>query len=62
MPRFRARRAASARVPLEENCEDIVTPVTLAGPSASHAMAATRDESIPPERPSTTWRNPFLVT
>ena len=31
MPRFRASRAASPCVPVEENCEGMVTPVTLAG-------------------------------
>ncbi len=62
MPRFRASRAASLLVPLDENCDGMVTPVTLAGPSASQAIAATSDESMPPESPSTTWVNPFLAT
>ncbi len=62
MPRFRASRAASPCVPVEENWEGMVTPVTLAAPRASQAIAATSDESMPPERPSTTWVNPFLVT
>ena len=37
------------------------TPVTCSGPSASAAIAATSDESMPPESPSTTWVNPFFV-
>ena len=60
MPRFFASRAASRRVPAEEYGEDMVTPVTLAAPSASTAMQATSAESIPPDRPSTTWREPVL--
>ena len=54
--------AASARVPFEENCEDMVTPVTLAGPSASHAMAATSEESMPPDRPRITPGKPLRFT
>ncbi len=54
MPRFFAIRAASRRVPAEEYGEGMVTPVTLAAPSASTAMQATSAESIPPERPTTT--------
>ena len=53
MPRFRASRAASRRVPPEENGDGMVTPVTLAGPRASQAMAATRAESMPPDSPIT---------
>ena len=62
MPRLRASRAASLRVPVEEYCDGMVTPVTLAAPSASQAMATTSAESMPPESPSATWLNPFLVT
>ena len=62
MPRFRASRAASRRVPPEENGDGMVTPVTLAGPSASQAMAATSAESMPPESPITAWRKPVFVT
>ena len=36
------------------------TPWTCSGPSASAAMAATSEESIPPDRPSTTSRKPFF--
>ena len=54
MPRFRASRAASRRVAADEYGDGMVTPVTLAGPSASQATAATSAESMPPESPSTT--------
>ena len=40
----------------------MVTPVTFSGPSASTAMAATSEESMPPERPMTTCLKPFLRT
>ena len=54
MPRLRASRAASRRVAADEYGDGMVTPVTLAGPSASQATAATSAESMPPESPSTT--------
>ncbi|MCX6433873.1 MAG: NAD(+) synthase, partial [Actinobacteria bacterium] len=37
-------------------------PKTRSGPNASQAIAATRAESIPPLRPSSTERKPFLST
>ncbi len=40
----------------------IATPNTRAGPNASHAIAATSAESMPPLRPSRTERKPFFAT
>jgi ABC-type nitrate/sulfonate/bicarbonate transport system permease component len=37
-------------------------PATLPGPSASHAIAATNAESIPPETPIAAFLKPFLRT
>ncbi len=36
------------------------TPVTRSGPSASAAIAATSDESMPPDSPMSTRSNPFF--
>ncbi len=36
------------------------TPKTFSAPRASHAMAAARAESMPPDSPSTTLAKPFL--
>jgi hypothetical protein len=57
-----ASSAASSRECPDECCDGIETPMTDDGPSASTAIAATTDESIPPDRPSTTERKPFLRT
>ena len=62
MPRFRATRRASARVPADEKGDGIETPTTPSRPSASTAMAAVSAESIPPDNPTTTRRNPFFRT
>jgi hypothetical protein len=40
----------------------IETPCTLSAPSASTAIAATSEESMPPDSPSTTLRKPFFAT
>lgn len=59
------RRASSAASPLEcseEYFDGIDTPYTFCAPSASHAIAATSAESIPPERPMSTDRKPFFAT
>ena len=38
------------------------TPVTCAGPSASAAIVATNDESMPPEIATNTSLTPFFCT
>ena len=40
--------------------EGIATPVTFAAPSASAAITAATDESIPPDNPITARRIPFF--
>jgi hypothetical protein len=40
--------------------DGIITARTLSLPSASTAMASTRAESMPPDRPSSTPGKPFL--
>jgi hypothetical protein len=45
---------------LDEYLLGIATPLTRFAPKASTAIAATRAESIPPERPRTTERNPIF--
>jgi hypothetical protein len=62
MPRFRARSWASLKLDGEEYAEGMATPTTLSAPKAATAMSATRLESIPPERPMTTFARPFLST
>ncbi len=53
---------ASVFEPSEEYRLGIDTACTRSGPMASAAMRATREESMPPERPNTTSVKPFLVT
>ncbi len=60
MPRLSARRRASASDPSEEYREGIDTPVTFSAPSASAAMQATMDESMPPESPTSAAEHPDL--
>ena len=62
MPRLSASAAASASEPGEEKRDGIATPCTRSGPSASTAIAATSDESIPPDSPTTQSTKPFLAT
>ena len=62
IPRFRATRRASARVPADENEDGMETPTTPSRPNASTAMAAVIAESMPPESPTTTRRKPFFRT
>ncbi len=40
----------------------MVTPWTWSEPSASTAMVATNEESMPPESPITAPANPFFTT
>jgi hypothetical protein len=40
----------------------MLTPVTFSRPRASTAMAATSDESMPPDSPITTCLKPFFRT
>jgi hypothetical protein len=51
---------ASSRDSGLENSDGIATPKTLSAPTASAAITAVREESIPPDRPITALRNPFL--
>ena len=53
---------ASSTLPCEENGDGIDTARTDDGPSASAASVATNPESIPPDRPITVSRKPFLTT
>ncbi len=62
MPRFAANASESVTLPSLENRDGMSTPTTRSGPSASTAIAATSDESMPPESPMSTSVNPFLRT
>ena len=53
--------SASVTLPSLEKRDGMSTPMTCSGPSASTAMAATSDESMPPDRPMTTSVKPFLT-
>jgi hypothetical protein len=57
-----ARSSASEREWSEEYDDGIETPCTFAAPIASQAIAATSAESMPPDSPRITERNPFLRT
>ena len=59
-PRRSASSRASSRFSAAVNRDGIETAVTAPGPRASAATVRARAESIPPERPSTAWRNRFL--
>ena len=61
-PRFAASASASVTLPSLEKRDGMSTPTTCSGPSASTAIAATSDESIPPESPMSTSVKPFLRT
>ena len=60
IPRFRANSTESSMLPWLEYREGIITPSTFSGPMASAAMAAVNAESMPPERPSSTFLNPVF--
>lgn len=64
--KFRPVRRASSAASSRECCEEyrlgIETQCTFAAPTASQAIAATSAESIPPDRPISTERKPFLRT
>ncbi len=62
MPRLPASSSASVTLPSLENRDGMSTPVTCSGPSASAAIVATSDESMPPEIATNTSCNPFLRT
>ena len=62
IPRFAARTSESVTLPPLENREGISTPVTCRAPRASTAIDATIAESMPPDSPIRTSRNPFLRT
>jgi hypothetical protein len=62
MPRLAARARASVRLCPEEKADGMATPTTRSRPRASAATAATRLESMPPDRPMWTVSKPFLVT
>ena len=57
-----ASACASSTEWLEEYLLGIATPFTHFAPSASIAMAATKAESMPPDKPRTTDLKPFLPT
>ena len=56
----RASAAASVTDPLLEYREGMDRPWTCPAPRASTAMAATSEESTPPDRPITASVKPFL--
>ena len=60
-PSARATAAASSSEACEVKREGSITQRTFAGPMASDAMAATMALSTPPDRPSSTARNPVLA-
>ena len=62
IPRFSATDPASSRLSAEVCREGMRTPMTFSGPSASHAIAAVRAESIPPDIPITTFWKLCLKT
>ena len=62
MPRLAASTSESVTLPSLEKRDGISTPTTRSGPSASTAIAATSEESMPPERPISTSVKPFLRT
>ena len=62
MPRFAASASASATECALEKRDGISTPSTCSAPSASQASAATRAESMPPERPMSTSLAPLRST
>ena len=57
---WRTLAVGTALALLVSAAEGMVTPDTLAAPSASTAMQATRAESMPPESPTTTLAKPAL--
>ena len=60
MPSRAARASASVTEPPLEYRDGMATPWTWSAPTASTATAATREESIPPDRPMTASVKPFL--
>ncbi len=62
IPRFPARVWASSTLIFDVYGDDSVTPITRLGPSASAAITATSEESIPPESPMIAPGNRFLST
>ncbi len=62
MPRFFARARASVALSSDVYGEGMNKPRTFFLPSASTAMAATREESMPPLKPMTTPLKPFFST
>ena len=57
-----ARSSASVRECSEEYADGIDTPYTCSAPIASQAIVATNAESMPPDNPRITERNPFFST
>ena len=60
MPRFSASARASEMLPSDENGPGMPTPVTFSAPSASTAIAAVSEESMPPLSPINTREKPHL--
>ena len=61
-PSRRAHSSASSVLSGDEYTDGIASRRTAPGPRASAASVATSAESIPPDMPTTTSRNPFLRT
>ncbi len=62
IPRLAASSSASVTLPSLEKRDGMSTPTTWLGPSASTAIAATSDESMPPDNPMSTSVKPFFRT
>ena len=58
IPVFSITSLACSTLSLLDVLYGIIIPSTFSGPKAFAAKKATRAESIPPERPSTTFLNP----
>ena len=62
VPSRAAQSRASSTLAGDEYGDGIASRRTASGPSASVASVATSAESIPPDIPMTTSRNPFFRT
>ena len=60
MPSRPASASESSTLPWLENGDGISTPSTWSAPTASAATTAVKAESMPPDKPRSTSRNPHL--
>jgi hypothetical protein len=60
IPSFTAISRASIKLWSEEYGPGMATPVTFSRPTASTAIAAVSDESMPPLKPMSTREKPHL--